>query len=247
MLVLLPPSETKRDGGSGAPLDLAALAFPELTAGRRSALAAVKTLSRNLGAAAAMLRLGPASAGEAARNRVIAGSPTMPAIDRYDGVLFDELDAATLSPAARAFAGEHVAIASALFGLTGALDPIPAYRLSHDSRLPGTSLGRVWREPLAAALAARAGLIVDLRSEGYVGLGPAPVREDVVYVRVVSEDGDGRRRALNHFNKKGKGAFTRRLLLAGIDHPDVPSLLAWAAAEGVRLEPGAPGELDLVV
>jgi uncharacterized protein len=66
-------------------------------------------------------------------------------------------------------------------------------------------------------------------------------------VRVVSADGDGRKRALNHFNKKGKGAFTRRLLLAGIDHPDVTSLLAWASADGVRLEPGVPGELDLVV
>ena len=30
-------------------------------------------------------------------------------------------------------------------------------------------------------------------------------------------------------------------------YPDVESLLAWAAAAGVRLEPGAPGELDLVV
>ena len=66
-------------------------------------------------------------------------------------------------------------------------------------------------------------------------------------MRVVSEDGDGRKRALNHFNKKGKGAFARRLLLAGIVHPDIASLLEWAAAEGIRLESGARGELDLVV
>ena len=247
MLVLLPPSETKRDGGDGPALDLGALAFTELTAPRRAALAAVKALSRNLSAAAGMLRLGPASAAEAARNRVLTTSATMPAIDRYDGVLFDELDAASLPPAARAFAGQHLAIGSALFGLSAALDPIPAYRLSHDSRLPGTTLGRIWRAPLAAALAARSGLILDLRSEGYAALGPAPDRADVAYLRVVSEDPAGRKRALNHFNKKGKGAFARRLLLAGIDHPDPASLLAWAAAEGIRLERGAPGELDLVV
>lgn len=247
MLILLPPSETKRSGGDGPPLDLAALSFPELTASRRRAIAALRALSRNLGAAAGMLRLGPSSTVEAARNRVVTTSPTMPALDRYDGVLFDELDAASLPLTARRFAGDHLAIGSALFGLTGALDPIPVYRLSHDSRLPGTTLGKIWRQPLVATLAARRGLVLDLRSEGYASLGPAPVREDSVYVRVVSEGADSRKRALNHFNKKGKGAFTRRLLLAGIDHPDVASLLAWAASDGVRLEPGAPGELDLVV
>jgi len=247
VLILLPPSETKRVGGDGPPLDLTSLSFPELTGARRQALAALKALSRNLSAAAGMLRLGPSSATEAARNRVVMTSPTMPAIDRYDGVLFDELDAATLPPSARTFAEQHLAIGSALFGLSGALDLIPAYRLSHDSRLPGTTLGAIWRAPLTAALAAREGLLIDLRSEGYAALGPVPARPDSVYIRVVSDDGHGRKRALNHFNKKGKGAFARRLLLAELDHPDVESLLAWATAEGIRLEPGTPGELDLVV
>ncbi len=64
---------------------------------------------------------------------------------------------------------------------------------------------------------------------------------------MVSEDETGRRRALNHFNKKGKGEFTRRLVDAGIVHPDVDALLAWAARSGIRLERGASGELDLVV
>ncbi len=247
MLILLPPSETKRDGGDGPPLDLTALSFPALMGARRQALSALKALSRNLSAATGMLRLGPSSATEAARNRVVTTSPTMAAIDRYDGVLFDELDAASLPASARRFAAQHLAIGSALFGLSGALDPIPGYRLSHDSRLPGTTLGKIWRPALTAVLAAREGLVLDFRSEGYAALGPAPDRTDSVYLRVVSEGGDGRKRALNHFNKKGKGAFARRLLLAEIDHPDLASLLAWAAAEGIRLEPGAPRELDLVV
>jgi hypothetical protein len=60
-------------------------------------------------------------------------------------------------------------------------------------------------------------------------------------------DGEGRRRALNHFNKKGKGEFVRLVLEAGIVHADVTSLLSWAVDAGVRLERGAPGELDLIV
>ena len=248
MLILLPPSETKRVGGEeGTRLDLAALGFPSLTAPRRTAVDAVRRLSRNLAAATAGLRLGGTQAAEAARNRVILTSPVMPAIDRYDGVLYEALDAASLTPAQRAFAGRHVAIASAAFGLTGALDPIPAYRLSHDSRLPGVALGRLWRAPLSELLAQTPGLLLDLRSEAYANLGPLPARPDAVFVRVVSVDDQGRRRALNHFNKSGKGVFVRRLIQAGIVHDDVEGLLGWARASGIRLERGAPGELDLVV
>jgi cytoplasmic iron level regulating protein YaaA (DUF328/UPF0246 family) len=248
MLVLLPPSETKRPGGDeGSHLDFAALSFPQLTRPRRTAVDAVRRLSRNLQAATGALRLGGTQAAEVARNRVILTSPVMPAIDRYDGVLYEGLDASSLTAGERAFAGRHVAIASAAFGITMALDPIPAYRLSHDSRLPGVALGRLWREPLGDLLAATEGLLVDLRSEAYASLGPLPVRDDAVFVRVVSEDTSGRRRALNHFNKKGKGEFVRALIQRGEVFADLPALLAWATGAGIRLEPGAPGEVDLVV
>lgn len=248
MLILLPPSETKRAGGiEGTRLEFAALSFPELTKPRRAAIDGVRRLSRNLSAATGALRLGGTQAAEVARNRVVLTSPVMPAIDRYDGVLYEGLDAATLTAEERAFAGRHVAIASAAFGLTMALDPIPAYRLSHDSRLPGLALGRLWRAPITQVLQSTDGLLLDLRSEAYAALGPLPDRPDAVFVRVVSDDGAGRRRALNHFNKKGKGEFVRLLLQARLDHSDVASLLAWAPSAGVRLEPGAPGELDLVV
>ncbi|MEO8093834.1 MAG: peroxide stress protein YaaA [Pseudolysinimonas sp.] len=248
MLILLPPSETKRVGGDeGTHLDFTALSFPTLTKPRRVAVDGVRRLSRNLGAATGALRLGGTQASEVARNRVILTSPVMASIDRYDGVLYEGLDAASLTAAERAFAGRHVAIASAAFGLTMALDPIPAYRLSHDSRLPGVALGRLWRAPLGQVLAATEGLLVDLRSEAYAALGPLPDRPDAVFVRVVSEDGEGRRRALNHFNKKGKGEFVRALLQSGDVHASVDALLAWARTAGVHLEPGASGELDLLV
>jgi cytoplasmic iron level regulating protein YaaA (DUF328/UPF0246 family) len=248
VLILLPPSETKRAGGAeGTRLDFASLSFPALTAPRKTAVEATRKLARNTRAAAEALKLGTTQAGEVARNREILTSPVMPAIDRYEGVLYEALDAATLTARERAFAGRHVAIASAAFGLTGALDPIPAYRLSHDSRLPGVAMGRLWRAPVAQLIAGSAGLLIDLRSEVYAALGPLPARPDAVFVRVVSAGADGRRRALNHFNKTGKGRFVRALLQAGLVHADVESLLTWAATAGIVLERGAAGELDLVV
>jgi cytoplasmic iron level regulating protein YaaA (DUF328/UPF0246 family) len=247
MLIILPPSETKRDGGDPArPLSLDSLSFAQLRKPRERALSAMRRLARNRGAGAA-LRLGPTQARELERNKQIESGPTMAAIERFEGVLYEGLDVSTLAPAARAFAHDHLVIASALFGLVGPDDPIPAYRLSPDSRLPGTPLKALWSAPVADVLAAASGMILDLRSEAYVALGPAPRREESWYLRVVSEGADGRRRALNHFNKKGKGEFVRAMLRAGVDHPDIASLIDWAARAGIRLERGAPGELDLVV
>ena len=246
MHLLLPPSETKRDGGrDDAALDLAALAFPELTRQRRTALAGLRSMSRSISASYAGLGLGPTQRFEVDRNRVISTAPVMPAIDRYTGVLYDGLAAASLPLAAREFCDEHVLVQSALFGVIRASDPIPAYRLSHNSRLPDLSLRRLWRGPSTAALASLPGLLIDLRSESYATLGDAP--DGAVYLRVVSETAGGRRVALSHFNKAAKGAFVRAVCLAGIDHDSVESLLAWAAGSGIRLEPGAPGEVDLIV
>ncbi|MBK4347501.1 YaaA family protein [Lacisediminihabitans changchengi] len=252
MLVLLPPSETKRDsplqavlGSDDSALDLSALGFPGLASPRRTALAALRKLGGNRATMAAALRLGPSQQFEIDRNRAVRTSATMPALERYTGVLYDALEVQSLDAAARAFADDHLVIQSALFGLLRGSDPVPAYRLSHDSKLPELSLKKLWRDRVSAALGDHDGLVLDLRSEAYVELGPAP--EGSLFLRVVAEGADGRRRALNHFNKKGKGEFARALVQAGIEHPDAESLLVWAAGAGIRLSRGAPGELELVV
>lgn len=244
MLLLLPPSETKRDGGvGGSALDLSLLGFPELTRPRRAVVSAVRRLSRSVAGSMTALGLGPTQRFEVERNRALTVSPVMPALDRYTGVLFDGLDAASLTVDERAYADRHVAIHSALFGVVRALDPIPAYRLSHNSRLADLSLRRHWAPAIRAVLDSQRGLLLDLRSESYVALGPAPAAR---YIRVVSENAAGRRVALSHDNKRAKGEFTRAVIASGIDHPDADSLLQWAAGSGIRLEPGVPGELQLI-
>jgi cytoplasmic iron level regulating protein YaaA (DUF328/UPF0246 family) len=245
VLLLLPPSETKREGGQADQLDLAALGFPELTAQRRRTLSALRELSRSIKGSMAGLGLSPNQRDEIDRNRAITRSPVLPAIERYTGVLYDGLDAATLNSEARQFAAQHVVVHSALFGLLRADDPIPAYRLSHDSRLPGLRLRPHWREAVTATLTQQSRLILDLRSESYVALGPAPA--GTWYVRVLSEDERGQRVALSHFNKKAKGEFVRAVVENGGDFGSVDDVLSWAAGRGIRLSKGAEGELDLVV
>lgn len=243
MLFLLPPSESKLGGGSvGSRLDLSALSWSSLDATRRDALAALDVLSRDRDASLAALKLGPRSAHEVERNVQVRTSPTLRALERYTGVLYDPIGAADLTAEQWAWAARHLVVHSALFGLIGAADPVPAYRLSHDSRLPGETLGRRWRAVVASALAGSGEVVVDLRSEGYVGLGPAPA-ERSSFVRVVSDAG-GRRRALNHFNKKAKGLLVAELLRDRPALETVPELLAWAEGRGIVLEGG--DELVLV-
>lgn len=185
----------------------------------------------------------------------------MPAIDRFTGVLFDGLDAASLPAVARRFAGKHIAIQSACFGLIGALDEIPAYRLSANTSLPKlkVSLKKMWAQAGTAALAQAAldaapgkksGFILDARSEDYAALAPLPTGSNATYLRVVTQASDGQTRALNHFNKKAKGEFTRALALdsaAAATIDSVDTLIAWGKTHGWNLVSGAPGETSLVV
>ncbi|MDQ1552902.1 MAG: uncharacterized protein QOD50_2324 [Actinomycetota bacterium] len=246
MLILLPPSETKRDGGAeGTALDLSALSFPALTAQRKRALSALRGISRSVAASTTALGLGPTQRFEVDRNRAVSVSPTMPAIERYTGVLYDAIDVATLGEMERAFLSDHIVIHSALFGLIRADDPVPAYRFSHDTRLPGASLAKLWRDANRDVLATESGLVLDLRSESYVHLGPAG--DGSYFVRVVTEDGAGTKRALNHFNKHGKGELVRALVRSGRDFSNLDDLLTWALGSDIRLERSATGEVFLIL
>jgi cytoplasmic iron level regulating protein YaaA (DUF328/UPF0246 family) len=252
LLILLPPSETKRDGGAGEPLALDTLGFAELNPVRRAVLRAVGSLSRNREASIRALKLGPKQAAEVDRNRAITTSATMPAIERYTGVLYDALDAAGLSAEQRSFANDTVAVHSALLGLVAAEDGIPAYRLSFDSRLSlekgVPTLKKRWAPAVSGVLQKREGLILDLRSEGYAALGPVPERDHVHYLRVLARDAGGNVRALNHFNKQAKGLFTRALITERVDFSSTDQLLDWAAREGYDLSIAGNGrDLELVV
>lgn len=246
MKILLPPSETKRPGGDGAPLDVRSLALPSLHASRDAVIDALVLLAADEDASRRVLKLSTKQLGEVAHNRMLRSAATMPAVDRYTGVLYDALDASSLAAPARRWLGQHVWIHSAPFGPVGALDPIPPYRLAAGTSLPGLSaLRRHWAAPTSEAFAqARPAFVLDLRSEAYVALGPVPTTVPSAYVRVVTEHG----RALNHFNKKSKGLLVRAL---AEDRPRIGSLRslrAWAEKQGIVLrDAGESGVVEFVV
>ena len=240
MLILLPPSETKRPGGSGAPIDLRELRLPALEPQRRAVIDALVALSADAEEAARVLKLSPRQRSEIEVNAQLWGAPTMPAMDRYTGVLFDALDASTLSDSARTWLSAHVLIHSAPFGLVGAGDGIPAYRLGAGVRLPALpSMKKHWHDAVAQALGAEhPDFVLDLRSEAYVGLGGVPDDLASAFVRVVTRGASGEVRALNHFNKHAKGAFVRALAESAPHISTADELLDWAADRSIGLSAG---------
>lgn len=257
VLILLPPSEGKTPPRRGKPLDLATLAFPALTETRSTVVQHLVDLCRrDPQSAATVLGLGPKQLDLVERNADLLTAPTARADAVYTGVLYDALDVATLSSAAKRRATTRVATASALFGLLSPADRIPAYRLSGDATVPGLGpLSGVWRPVLGEAVASRLGdgLLVDLRSGMYANLWrPGPeMAPRVAGVRVLHEHG-GQRKVVSHFNKATKGRLVRALLEAGAT-PRTPAELAatlrdlgWHVEEKAAAR-GKAIELDVVV
>ncbi|MGQ4597572.1 peroxide stress protein YaaA [Nocardia sp. R6R-6] len=243
MLVLLPPSETKSDGGAGAPLALDTLAMPQLTALRARLIGEVVRLAADPVRSRAALGLGKGADGEIARNATLHTSPTRPALERYTGVLYDALDARSFTKIQRAKAYTRLGIGSALFGAVRAGDPIPAYRLSGGSKLPGLpTLSALWRDELGPALHAEAAgeLVVDLRSGTYQQLGRVP---GAITANVLTEHPDGSRTVVSHFNKHHKGLLARALVLTRAEPTDVRAVARVATKAGLRAEIASSTEL----
>ncbi|MGE2735236.1 peroxide stress protein YaaA [Mycolicibacterium vaccae] len=236
MIVLLPPSETKRAGGHGDPLDIDALGWPALNDVRRELVDELVALAADREASRRALGISAKQDAEIERNAALRTAPTLPALHRYTGVLYDALDAQSLTGAAAARTMSRLAVGSALFGLLRADDPIPAYRLSASSKLPGRpGLTTRWRpvlEPVLKSVAAD-DLIVDLRSGSYAALGPL---SDAVTVGVVAEHDDGRRTTVSHFNKAHKGRLARVLATTRSEPTDATGVATIARRAGMRIE-----------
>jgi hypothetical protein len=140
------------------------------------------------------------------------GGPVLPAARRYSGVVWDHLGTADLVTRRRASTPD-VLIVSAIGGLFTLDDPVPDYKCSIGTRLPGVgSLAAFWRRHSAEALVAACGdaLVWDLlpgdhsRAVDMTASGAARV------IRVIPVTASGR--AIGHNAKAVKGRFARHVL-----------------------------------
>ena len=247
MLILLAPSEGKTAPAPGPPLDLSALTYAEeLAAPRERVLNALVRLSAGRSRKRALDALGLAKtqAGELERNAGLLDAPTGPAGAVYTGVLYQHLALASLGKRARSRAADSVLVASALFGVVGVDDPIPAYRLSMGARIPALRKGlpALWRPALAAALPDEAGeLVLDLRSGSYAAAW-TPKSATLVSIRAVTPEG----KVISHMAKATRGRVARAVLEAR-SMPREPEAVAALAGPGATVtESGGAWTVEVV-
>jgi len=213
MLILLPPSEKKKSATSSEKFDLSSLVFAaELSDTRIQATA----------------------------NQIT--SQTSPAIEIYDGVLYQRLNWKTLSAAEQKRANSKVLIVSAVFGLVKPLDQIFSYKVKIDNKF--------WRDAIAQVAAKFSDeLIIDCRSSTYKGVWPIN-SANTIEVRVFQVVA-GERKVITHMSKKYRGELTRHLLTQATD-PITPAEVQRMAAQlfECELHPPAdaqPWALDLLI
>ena len=237
-LILLPPSEGKAAAGSGPVWSPGSMSLA-LDLQREETLAALAVAMQAPEAARSTLLgvKGRALAAATAANRGVRTAPTLPAIERYTGVLFEALDHGSLPAAQRKRLNSSVLIFSGLWGAVAPADPIPDYKLKMGAALP--RLGKLstwWRGDLSAAIAARAAgrTVWNLLPAEHAAAWDAPAGLAQITVRFLEPRPDGSLTAVSHWNKYLKGALVRYLLA----NPDAgpADLRAWKHPSGFRLD-----------
>lgn len=253
-VILLPPSEGKRPGGDKPAWSVDSCSFPTLDASRKKVTTALLAAMRGPEADRAKLLSvkGTALAASTATNRGVRRSPTTAAIDRYDGVLYDALDAGSLAKRSRSRLDSDVVIFSGLFGAVMPGDPIPDYKLKMGGSLPGIgNVSLLWRAPLTKALSPmlEGRVLWNLlpKEHDNAWVCPTETTTRTMSVKFLDEEtrAKGQPRSfttVNHWNKLLKGALVRFILETGADEPD--ALADFAHPEGYVYDPSLAETTD---
>jgi cytoplasmic iron level regulating protein YaaA (DUF328/UPF0246 family) len=234
LLVLVPPSEAKTPGGT---LRVGAGAFDSALAPdrRRVIEALIATLDGSttrrqeivLNARGPLLERALETTRRLADERV----PRMAAWQRYSGVVWSHLGAASLEPSQR----RRILVPSSLYGVTTADDRIADFRLKMNIGVtPLGTMSTFWKPKVTPALCAHAprSIIVNLlplEHEAAIDLEQLTRTRRVVRVQFI--DGEGGT-TVGHDAKAVKGILARTLLVEGLE--SLPAF-AWQGWRSMRV------------
>ncbi|MCW2494594.1 MAG: hypothetical protein JWQ77_518 [Jatrophihabitans sp.] len=251
--LLLPPSEAKNPGGRGRSF-AARAPHPLLGQQRALMLAALARLVAGDPAEAAEALLLPpnVAAAAVAANTAVRDSPTVPALRRYAGIVYDGLGFQSLPAEVQRLAVRRVYVFSGLFGVVRGDEAVPDYRVPAKASLPGVGVaGTAWRPVLDEAMPAILGRgpVIDLRSSDYQAMwrpaGAFATR--VLTVRVLSPLPAGGVGVVSYPSKYAKGRLAAALLtaeLAGTRIADIEDVAGvWRASTGYAAEVQGPTSL----
>jgi cytoplasmic iron level regulating protein YaaA (DUF328/UPF0246 family) len=254
-MILLPPSEGKAAGGDGSPLNFDLLSFGPLNHTRVRIAKSLAQLSQRPRVAKKLMGVkGTALEKAMADNACLVEAPTLPAVERYSGVMYDSIDYQSLDRDAREAFDRTVIIMSGLFGMIRPLDMIPAYKLKMGAPLlRRRTCASIWKPLISKSLASAAenDVIWDLLPiEHSAAWHPSIVPYKTRFkIKFVESTADGRTKTVSHLSKALKGELVRHLvcnssaagtpesaleLVAGFSHPEGYEFRPELISEGDR-------------
>lgn len=233
LALLLPPSEGKAPGGRRPPWRPGSGRLGRRLGRHRSAV--VEALAAVDGGDQRLLGARGETLERARRaNLALPDAPTLPAAERFTGVVWEHLGVATLPPEARRRADDAVLVVSALLGASALGDPVPDFRLKLSVSLGELGrLDRWWRPRLTPVLAdaLEDRLVIDLLPQEHrAALEVADLRCDLRRVHLVDATG----RTAGHGAKAAKGHLARALLCA--DDPEAVLAAGHIGDHGIVVE-----------
>ena len=209
LYTLFSPSEGKHHGGDGAPLDTLLFGL----APRRGILETYDAVVNSGDTEAVKALFGYKRAEDCAPylGRLF-DTPTMPAVERYDGVAYDYLDVASLPKEAMAYLKEHTVIFSNLYGPVMGGDMIADYKVKQGNAVGGIEPDLYYKKAFSDALDALLSGhdILDLRA-GYYDRFYKP-SAPFTTLKFMKEG-----KVVSHWAKAYRGTVLRQLALHGVD------------------------------
>ena len=195
-IILIPPSEGKADGGNNKPLKFVSGIAADL-------IEAIKEADSKK-----LYGLKEKALEKAITvNKEVLNSKTMPAIERYTGVVYDAIDYQTLKN--KSDFDKKVLIISGLFGLLSPTDLIPNYRLKIDK----LKAAKLWVNSNSEQLKDK--FVIDLLPQAHK---KAVKYDNGIEVEFVLKKA-GKKMSAGHQGKHIKGRFVRWLIENNITAP----------------------------
>ena len=173
-----------------------------------------------------------------------------PAVLAFNGDVYEGLDAYTLKPAQLAWAQDHVAILSGLYGVLRPLDLMQPYRLEMGTALAnpkGPNLYKFWGPDIASHLNERLSadstpVIVNLASQEYFKSVDRKVLKARVIECVFEEGRAGKYKVISFMAKRARGLMARYAITQKVK---TPAALEKFNLEGYAFDPevSAPDRL----
>ena len=165
-----------------------------------------------------------------------------PAVLAFNGDVYEGLDAPSLKPAQLAWAQDHVAILSGLYGVLRPLDLMQPYRLEMGTALAnpqGPNLYQFWGQDIAAHLNERLRgapqpVVVNLASQEYFKSVDRKVLQARVIDCVFEEGRAGQYKVISFMAKRARGLMVRHAITKKIK---TPAALETFQAEGYAFAP----------